>query len=167
MMLKRVYSPTQIGFQEAYSTEEMCEIAFRPIINLLQNKKICCPCDSKNSAIVKWLKKNTNSEIINFCNLDVTGDKAKEKMLGCLVITDPPFDPRVLEPFVEWLLETKTDFLILSPYYNYDYRTKYPVFEYKCQDSPKWRHTLIDGSDHYVTGRWISNKKLKGEEKNE
>ena len=159
MMLKKIYDPHQIGFQEAYSTEEMCEIAFRPIVDLLQDKTICCPCDSKKSAIVKWLSKNTNSKIINFSNLDVNGDKAKERMSGCLVITDPPFDPRVLEPFVEWLLETKTDFLILSPYYNYDYRTKYPVLEYKCQESPKWRHTLIDGSDHYVTGRWITNIK--------
>lgn len=163
MMLKKVYDPHQKGFQEAYSTEEMCEIAFRPICEYLQDKEICCPCDSKNSQIVKWLQKNTNSNITYFANLDVNGKKAREKMSGKLVITDPPFDPRVLEPFVEWLLETKTDFIILSPYYNYDYRTKYQVYEYKCQDSPKWRHTLIDGSDHYVTGRWITNKKLKGE----
>lgn len=164
MLLPKVYDPHQKGFQEAYSTEEMCEIAFRPIIKLLQDKQICCPCDSKNSQIVQWLQKNTNSEITYFSTLDVNSVKAKNKMLNKFVITDPPFDPRVLEPFVEWLLETKTDFLILSPYYNYDYRTKYPVFEYKCQESPKWRHTLIDGKDHYVTGRWISNKQIKGEE---
>lgn len=164
MFLPKVYDPHKIGFQEAYSTEEMCEIAFRPIVDLLQNKKICCPCDSKDSQIVKWLQKNTNSKITYFSTLDITSKKAQDKMLNHFIITDPPFDPRVLEPFVEWLLETKTDFLILSPYYNYDYRTKYPVYEYKCQESPKWRHTLIDGSDHYVTGRWISNKKIKGEE---
>lgn len=158
MILPKVYKPGP-GFQEAYSTEEMCETTFRPIIDLLQDKKICCPCDSKKSEIYKWLKKNTNSELINFSNLDIIGKKAKEKMNGYLIITDPPFDKRVLEPFVEWLLQSKNDFLILSPYYNYDYRTKYPVLEYKCQESPKIKHKLIDGSDHYVTGRWITNLK--------
>lgn len=158
MMLPKVYVPGP-GFQEAYSTMEMCEMIMRPIVDYLQNKVIVCPCDTDESSFVKWLHKYTNATVINIGDEDVNSDQTRTIMNMCdLVITDPPFDARVFDPFIYYMEAHHINFLILGPY-GRDYRNAV-IREYKCQDDIFWPHTLVTGAPHRVRGRMYTNDKV-------
>lgn len=151
-MWKKIYEPHP-GFQEAYSTKEMCDEALTPLLNYLQDKKICCPCDSDESAIVKWLKENTNSEIINFCTKDITKKPAQTIMKKCdLVITDPPFNEDG-EIFVSFLKENDLNFIIFG---HKKWKDLFGLEEHiiETHKAPVWEHILIDGRQYGVIGRW-------------
>lgn len=154
-MWKKIYEP-QPGFQEAYSTTEMCNEAFTPLIDKLQNKKICCPVDSDESAIVKWLKENTNSEIINFCNKDITKKTAQNIMKKCdIVITDPPFNEDG-EIFVSFLKESGLTYLIFG---HRKWADLFGLKEHIIETHRYylWEHKLYDGRPYKVVGCWYTN----------
>lgn len=158
-MWKRIYEP-QPGFQEAYSTEKMCDEALTPLLKYLQDKKICCPCDSDESAIVKWLKEHTNSEIINFCDKDITKKTAQNIMKKCdIVITDPPFNEDG-DSFVSFLKENDLNFIIFG---HRKWKDLFGLKEYsiKTHKEPIWEHKLYDGRPYKVVGRWYINIKDK------
>ena len=151
-MWKKIYEPCP-GFQEAYSTKEMCDEALTPLLKYLQDKKICCPVDSDESAIVKWLKENTNSEIINFCNRDITKKTAQTIMKKCdLIITDPPFNEDG-EIFVSFLKENELNFIIFG---HRKWKDLFGLEEHIIETHryPVWEHVLIDGRPYKVAGRW-------------
>lgn len=152
MSWKKIYEP-QPGFQEAYSTKKMCDDALTPLIDKLQNKKICCPCDSDESAIVKWLKEHTNSEIINFCTKDITKKPAQLIMKKCdLIITDPPFNEDG-EIFVSFLKENDLQFIIFG---HRKWKDLFGLEEHfvETHPAPIWEHILHDGRPYKVVGQW-------------
>lgn len=104
-------------FNEFYTLPETCEKIFRPLRPFFMGKRIHCPCDDENSAIVKWLKENTNSEV-TFSHLpehDMNGDYVREMMLKSdLVVTNPPFTMREWKPFFLWLVDHKKDYFIFG-----------------------------------------------------
>lgn len=151
-MWKKIYEPSP-GFQEAYSTKEMCDEALTPLLKYLQNKKICCPVDSDESAIVKWLKENTNSEIINFCNRDITKKTAQAIIKKCdIVVTDPPFNEDG-EIFVSFLTENDLDFIIFG---HRKWKDLFGLEEHiiETHHYPLWEHRLYDGRPYKVVGCW-------------
>lgn len=105
-------------FNEFYTLPETCETIFRPLRPFFMDKKIHCPCDDENSAIVQWLQQNTNSTI-TFSHLpehDMNGDYAREMMLKSdLVVTNPPFKRSEWKPFFLWLVDNKIDYFIFGP----------------------------------------------------
>ena len=105
-------------FNEFYTLPENAEKIFRPIRPFFMDKKIHCPCDDENSAIVQWLQQNTNSTI-TFSHLpehDMNGDYAREMMLKSdLVVTNPPFKMSEWKPFFLWLVDNKIDYFIFGP----------------------------------------------------
>ena len=152
MSWKKIYEPSP-GFQEAYSTKEMCDEALKPLLKYLQDKKICCPVDSDESAIVKWLKENTNSEIINFCTKDITKKPAQTIMKKCdLIITDPPFNEDG-EIFVSFLKENDLSFVIFG---HCEWKDLFGLEEHviETHPAPLWVHVLRDGRQYKVVGRW-------------
>ena len=159
-MWKRIYEPSP-GFQEAYSTTKMCDEALTPLLKYLQDKKICCPCDSDESAIVKWLKENTNSEIINFCNRDITKKTAQNIMKKCdIVITDPPFNEDG-EIFIQFLKESDLDYIVFG---KLDWEKEFGLDVYYLRKFI-WEHRLYDGRPYNVVGHWY--KCIKEEKKDE
>ena len=109
-------------FNEFYTTREQCEIIFDemiPIINEQTNKdkiSVCCPCDSEQSEIPKYLAEHTNWSIDYFGDLDMNSEEARERMLNAdVIITNPPFRLREWRPFVEWLIANKKQFFIFGP----------------------------------------------------
>ena len=151
-MWKKIYEP-QPGFQEAYSTKEMCDEALTPLLKYLQDKKICCPCDSNESAIVKWLLENTNSGIINFCTKDITKKPAQDIMKKCdLIVTDPPFNEDG-EIFVSFLTENDLQFVIFG---HRKWKDLFGLEQHiiETHKVPIWEHVLRDGKPYKVIGQW-------------
>lgn len=111
------------NFNEFYTLYEECELIFRPLVDMLQNLHIHCPCDDEDSNIVKWLKKNTNSYITfsGLPDVDMNSQEAKELMLEAdMVITNPPFSMKHWRPFFIWLNdvyvnEYHKDYFIFGP----------------------------------------------------
>ena len=97
------------NFNEFYTLYEEAEIVLRPIFDKFKDKRICCPCDSDDSNIVKWLKDN-GCDVINFSNLDVNSEEARTIMQECdFVITNPPFSLKIFIPFIKYLIDAKKD----------------------------------------------------------
>lgn len=110
------------SFNEFYTTKELCEIIFDemiPIINEQTNKdkiSVCCPCDTEQSEIPKYLLEHTNWSINYFGDLDMNSKEARERMLNAdVIITNPPFKMSEWRPFVEWLITNKKRFFIFGP----------------------------------------------------
>lgn len=109
-------------FNEFYTTKEQCDIILFDAINMIykqtKNKKIkvCCPCDGKQSEIVKYLQIFCDWEIDYFDDLDFNSEEARERMLKAdVIITNPPFKMKEWKPFIEWLITNKKNFFIWGP----------------------------------------------------
>ena len=109
-------------FNEFYTTREQCEVIFDemiPIINEQTNKDkitVCCPCDSEQSEIPKYLAEHTNWLIDYFGDLDMNSEEARERMFNAdVIITNPPFKLSEWRPFAEWLIANKKQFFIFGP----------------------------------------------------
>lgn len=110
---------SDLTFNEFYTTKEQCNIIFDemiPIINKQEHKKylqVCCPCDSEQSEIPKYLIEHTNWSIDYFGDLDVNSEEARERMRKAdVIITNPPFKISEWRPFVEWLIANNKKFFI-------------------------------------------------------
>ena len=138
------------SFNEFYTLPESCEEIFRPIRPFLMDKKIHCPCDDENSAIVKWLKQNTNSTI-TFSHLpehDMNGDYARQKMLDVdLVVTNPPYSLKLWTEFFTWLNTNNVDYFIFGPIIRRSNLLKLLKNTYDCPThrAMEWDYLLSTG----------------------
>ena len=134
------------SFNEFYTLPESCEEIFRPLRPFFMDKKIHCPCDDENSAIVQWLQQNTNSTI-TFSHLpehDMNGEYARQKMLEAdLVVTNPPFSSCWNELF-KWLTKNKIEYFIFGPTLKGDDLVHLVNNIYKCptHKSLNWDYTV-------------------------
>ena len=102
-------------FDEFYTLYEQAEQVLSPLKEHFMNKRIVCPCDTEESNIVKWLRDNTNSEVIA-SSIDVNSKEARELMLTAdIIVTNPPFSSKVFSPFFKWLYDNNKDYLIWGP----------------------------------------------------
>ena len=102
-------------FNEFYTLYEQAELVLGQLKEHFMNKRIVCPCDTEESNIVKWLRDNTNSEVIA-SSIDVNSEEARELMLTAdMIITNPPFSLKVFTPFLKWLYNSNKDYLIWGP----------------------------------------------------
>lgn len=109
-------------FNEFYTTKKQCDVIFSvmiPIINKQEHNKhlhICCPCDSEQSEIPKYLSEHSDWTIDYFGDLDFNGEEARERMLKAdVIITNPPFRMKEWRPFIEWLIANNKKFFIFGP----------------------------------------------------
>ena len=102
-------------FNEFYTLYEQAEQVLSPLKEHFMNKRIVCPCDTEESNIVKWLRDNTNSEVIA-SSIDVNSKEARELMLTAdIIVTNPPFSLNVFSSFFKWLYDNNKDYLIWGP----------------------------------------------------
>ena len=100
---------------EFYTLYEQAELVLSPLKEHFMNKRIVCPCDTEESNIVKWLRDNTNSEVIS-SSIDVNSEEARELMLTAdMIVTNPPFSLKVFSPFFKWLYDNNKDYFIWGP----------------------------------------------------
>lgn len=118
----------------------------------LREKKIICPCDTRNSNIYKYLRD---------CYYDVTCDWKEWRNIDYskydLVVTGPPF--MQVNEFVNHLIDCKVDFIILvSDVFRYKIEYGYATFGipfYKGTDAQKFIRP--DGNMAPVHCIWLSN----------
>lgn len=118
----------------------------------LRNRKIICPCDTKESNIYKYLKD---------CYYDVKCDSKEWRKIDYsrydLVITNPPFSQ--VREFIKYLINIKIDFiLIVSDVLRYS--IKYGKFKlnipiYKGWDAQKFYRP--DGTIKSIHCGWIAS----------
>lgn len=120
----------------------------------LRNKKIICPCDTKESNIYKYLKD---------CYYDVKCDCKEWRKIDYskydLVITNPPFSQ--VREFIRFLIKEKKDFIIIvSDVLRYSIakdKTNFGIKFYKGWDAQKFYRP--DGTIKAVHCGWISTIK--------
>lgn len=160
-------------FNEFYTLYESCELIFRDLLPIIEKQTkvtdnvltICCPCDSEKSNIVKWLKDNTDWNIIYFGDKDVNSEEARNIMLEAdVIITNPPFSMRVWRPFMTWLINNKKNFFIFGPLMPtssrksakliYEHSYVYTVPSHK---SNMWKYATINDGNQYAATIYYTN----------
>ena len=107
------------NFNELYTLPEEAEKFLEPYKKYLEGKKIYCPCDSEESAIVKYLKNNVDCEVFYQYKKDFNSEEIRAEMLKCdVIVTNPPFRMRELRPLVNFILENNLDFILWGSTYN-------------------------------------------------
>lgn len=159
-------------FNEFYTLYESCELIFRDLIPIIEkqtktaNNKltVCCPCDSERSNIVKWLKDNTDWNIVYFGDKDVNSEEARNIMLEAdVIITNPPFSMRVWKPFMTWLINNKKNFFIFGPLLQSSsklaklvYKHSY-IYTVKNHKSNMWEYDTINNGRQYAATIYYTN----------
>lgn len=107
------------SFNELYTLPEEAKKFLDPYKKYLEGKKIYCPCDSEDSAIVKYLKNNVNCEVFYQWKKDFNSEEIRAEMLKCdVIVTNPPFRMKELRPLVNFILENHLDFIFWGSNYN-------------------------------------------------
>ena len=107
------------SFNEFYTLTEEAEKFLKPYKKYLEGKKVYCPCDSEDSAIVKYLKNNVDCEVFYQYEKDFNSEEIRTEMLKCdVIVTNPPFKMKELRPLVEFILENNLDFILWGSTYN-------------------------------------------------
>lgn len=164
-------SPT---FNEFYTTKEQCDIILFDAINMIykqtKNKKIkvCCPCDGKQSEIVKYLQIFCDWEIDYFDDLDFNSEEARERMLKAdVIITNPPFKMKEWKPFIEWLITNKKNFFIWGPLLQTGSRKLLKfvidnayIYRNKEHKNNVWMYNRPDGSQKPATTFFYTSYKV-------
>lgn len=106
-----------LTFNEFYTLYEEADKFLTPYLEHINKAKIIyCPCDSEESNIVKWLKEHCTAKIEYQHEKDFNSDEVRAEMLKTdIVITNPPFSSKQLNPFVRWLLDNNKDFILWCP----------------------------------------------------
>ena len=118
----------------------------------LRNKKIICPCDTKDSKIYQYLK---------WCYYDVKCDCKEWRNIDYskydIVITNPPFSQ--VREFIRALVEKKIDFIIIvSDILRMSIaqgKVDFGILLYRGWDAQTF--TRPDGSERHIHGGWISS----------
>ncbi len=130
------------------------------------DKKIHCPCDDENSAIVQWLQQNTNSTI-TFSHLpehDMNGDYARQKILEAdLVITNPPFSSKMWTDFFTWLNINDVEYFIFGPILRGTQLLRLLKNTYDCPThrAMEWDYLLSTGEVKNATTIFYTSLPLK------
>lgn len=105
------------NFNELYTLYEEADKFLTPYLKYINKAKtIYCPCDSEKSNIVKWLKNNCNANILFQYEKDFNSDEVRAEMLKAdIIITNPPFQKKHLNPLVTYLLANNKDFIMWCP----------------------------------------------------
>ena len=149
------------GFDNYNTTAETAELILRGYLPHFMNKIICCPCDSENSEIVKWLKTNTNSKIIYFADKDFNSEEAHAIMLKCdMIVTNPPFSIKQYRPLHIWCQENNKDFFLFCGQAELkDMKLLNITYTYKPKRGNRYSFTRDDGRITYAATYVYSNIK--------
>lgn len=151
------------SFNELYTLPEEAKKFLDPYRKYLEGKKIYCPCDSEDSAIVKYLKNNVNCEVFYQWEKDFNSEEIRKEMLKCdVIVTNPPFRMKELRPLVNFILENNLDFIFWGSNYN---ATLYfnIAHQYDFQRANQHPYLNSKGEIKYAPSRLYSSFPVKHE----
>lgn len=154
---------TDPSFNELYTLPEEAEKFLDPYKNYLEGKKVYCPCDSEESAIVKYLKNNVNCEVFYQYEKDFNSEEIRADMLKCdVIVTNPPFRMKELRPLVEFILENKLDFILWGSTSNARFYFNF-AHQYDFKRSTRHPYLNSKGDIKYAPSRLYSSFPVKHE----
>lgn len=148
-------------FNELYTLPEEAKKFLDPYKKYLEGKKIYCPCDSENSAIVKYLKNNVDCEVFYQYEKDFNSEEIRAEMLKCdVIVTNPPFRMKELRPLVEFILENNLDFILWGSTCNACFYFNI-AHQYDFKRSPMHPYLNNKGEIKYAPSRLYSSFPVK------
>lgn len=151
------------SFNELYTLPEEAEKFLEPYKKYLEGKKIYCPCDSEDSAIVKYLKNNVDCEVFYQYEKDFNSEEIRAEMLKCdVIVTNPPFRMKELRPLVEFILENNLDFILWGSASNSCFYFNI-AHQYDFQRANRHSYLNNEGEIKYAPSRLYSSFPVKHE----
>lgn len=149
------------SFNELYTLPEEAKKFLDPYKKYLEGKKIYCPCDSEDSAIVKYLKNNVDCEVFYQYEKDFNSEEIRAEMLKCdVIVTNPPFRMRELRPLVNFILEHDLDFILWGSTSNARFYFNF-AHQYDFQRANGHPYSNSKGEIKYAPSRLYSSFPVK------
>lgn len=151
------------SFNELYTLPEEAKKFLDPYKKYIEGKKVYCPCDSEDSAIVNYLKNNVDCEVFYQYEKDFNSEEIRAEMLKCdVIVTNPPFRMKELRPLVEFILENNLDFILWGSTYNSTFYFNI-AHQYDFQRANHHPYLNNEGEIKYAPSRLYSSFPVKHE----